>query len=72
MSEPVPLAARIVTAPQLVDADAAQARLTAWLAGLEPAEAAPLTALLAAHPTLQTLLASLAESSPYLWELASR
>jgi len=70
MSEPVPLAARIVTAPQLVDADAAQARLAEWLAGLNPA--APLETLLAAHPTLQTLLASLAESSPYLWDLATR
>ena len=40
--------------------------------GLSRREAAPLKALLAAHPTLQTLLASLAESSPYLWDLASR
>ena len=36
------------------------------------AEAKPLKALLAAHPTVNTLLESLAESSPYLWELASR
>ena len=28
--------------------------------------------LLAAHPTVKTLLESVSESSPYLWELASR
>jgi len=50
----------------------ARARLTDWLAGLSVAEAKPLKARLAAHPTVSTLLESLAENSPYLWELASR
>ena len=68
----VTLAERIVTAPHLVDAKAARARVAEWLAGLPAAEAKPLKALLAAHPTVDTLLESLAESSPYLWELASR
>ena len=65
------LAERIVTAPRLIEPKAARARVAEWLAGLQPAEAKPLKALLAAHPTVSTLLESLAESSPYLWELAS-
>jgi glutamate-ammonia-ligase adenylyltransferase len=66
------LAGRIVAAPQLIDAETAHARVADWLATLPPNEAAPLAALLAERPLLATLLASLAESSPYLWDLASR
>jgi glutamate-ammonia-ligase adenylyltransferase len=62
----------IVTAPVLIDAKAASARLADWFAELPDAEAGPLKALLAAHPIVETLLQSLAESSPHLWELASR
>jgi glutamate-ammonia-ligase adenylyltransferase len=65
------LAARIVTAPYLVEAKAARARLAEWLIGLPGTQAKPLKALLAAHPKVDTLLQSLAENSPYLWELAS-
>ncbi len=65
------LAERIVTAPQLAEPKLAQARVAEWLAGLPVPEAKPLKALLAAHPILSTLLKGLAESSPYLWELAS-
>ncbi len=56
----------------LIDAQAAAARLADWIAGLPETEAVPLKALLAAHPTVETLLKSLAESSPHLWELVSR
>ncbi len=66
------LAGLIVTAPQLVDPTAAHARLADWLAGLPADEAQPLQARLAAHNTANTLLESVAESSPYLWDLASR
>ncbi len=66
------LAERIVTAPHLVDAKAARARIAEWLDGLQAAEAKRLKALLAAHPTVNTLLESLTENSPFLWELASR
>ena len=66
------LAGRIVGAPQLTDANAARARLAEWLAGLPAEQANPLNGLLAAHPLVITLLESLAESSPFLWELASR
>jgi glutamate-ammonia-ligase adenylyltransferase len=66
------LADRIVTAPHLVEPKPARARVAEWLAGLSVAKAKPLKALLAAHPIVSTLLESLAESSPYLWELTSR
>ena len=75
-AKPVPqggatLAERIVSAPFLVEAKAARARVAKWLAGLPGTPAKALKALLSAHPTVATLLQSLAESSPYLWELAS-
>jgi glutamate-ammonia-ligase adenylyltransferase len=66
------LAERIVTEPQLIEPAAARARVADWLAGLEPGEARPLKALLGAHPTVNVLLESLSESSPFLWDLASR
>jgi glutamate-ammonia-ligase adenylyltransferase len=65
------LAAGIVTAPRLSDAEGARARLAQWVAELTPAAAKPIKALLADYPTVETLLASLAESAPFLWELAS-
>lgn len=68
----VTLADRIVTAPELVDPKLARARVVEWLTGLPVAEANSLKALLTAHPVFNTLLESLAESSPFLWELASR
>ncbi len=75
-AKPVPpsskaLVQRIVSAPYLVAAKAARARVAEWLAGLPGTQAKVLKALLSAHPTLATLLQSLAESSPFLWELAS-
>jgi glutamate-ammonia-ligase adenylyltransferase len=66
------LAARMVTAPRLVEPKAAKVRIAEWLAGVQPAQAKSLKALLAAHPILATLLESLTENSPYLWYLASR
>ena len=66
------LAGWIVQAPHLVEPKAARARVAEWLAGLPAAEAKPLQTRLAAHPTVNILLESLAENSPYLWELASR
>ena len=65
------LAESMVRAPHLVDRKSAQARVSKWLAGLPGRQAKPLKALLAAHKTVATLLQSLAESSPFLWELAS-
>jgi glutamate-ammonia-ligase adenylyltransferase len=68
----VTLAERIVTAPHLIEPAAARARLSDWLAGLPAALAEPLKTLLAAHPTVDALLQSLSESSPFLWDLVSR
>ena len=65
------LAERIVAAPFVNDAKAARARVADWLDELPAAEAKPLKARLAAHPNLNTLLESLSESSPFLWELSS-
>src|ERR1700681_4089130 len=66
------LARRIVTAPRLSSPDLARARLDAWLAGLgEGPTGAGLRRPCAANPTLEALLQSLAEASPYLWDLAS-
>src|SRR5262245_26808331 len=66
------LAERIADAPRLIDRKKARARVSDWLAGLPPAESEALSALLAKRPTVNALIESLAESSPYLWELASR
>jgi glutamate-ammonia-ligase adenylyltransferase len=66
------LAGRIVSAPHLFEPTLARARVAEWLAGLAPAEGKSLKALFSAHPIVNTLLESLAESSPYLWELTRR
>jgi len=68
----VTLAERVASAPLLSDPKIAHARIEDWLAELPSKEAKPLKALLADKPLIQALLESLAESSPYLWDLASR
>jgi glutamate-ammonia-ligase adenylyltransferase len=65
------LAGLIVTKPKLTEPKAAGARVAQWLAALPAGDGKRLKALLAAHPILNTLLESLSEASPYLWELAS-
>jgi [glutamine synthetase] adenylyltransferase / [glutamine synthetase]-adenylyl-L-tyrosine phosphorylase len=64
------LASLIATAPQLGDESAARVRLADWLneIGGTP-EAVTLKRLLAAHSLLDTLIVSIAESAPYLWDL---
>ncbi|MBS0536853.1 MAG: bifunctional [glutamine synthetase] adenylyltransferase/[glutamine synthetase]-adenylyl-L-tyrosine phosphorylase [Proteobacteria bacterium] len=63
------LAERIVSAPFLNDGGAAHARVTDWLTATS--EATALQALLSARPTVAALIASLAESSPFLWDLVT-
>jgi len=70
--EGVTLAERIVIAPFLVEPETARARLADWLAELAAPTAEALETLLATQPILRRLFESLAESSPYLWDLASR
>jgi glutamate-ammonia-ligase adenylyltransferase len=65
------LAARIVTAPRLIESKATKSRVAEWLAGFQSGKAKALKTVLAAHPIAGTLLESLAEHSPFLWELAS-
>src|SRR5712691_7847084 len=65
------LAQRITAAPQLSAAEAAHARVERWLAEIASTAAGKtLARLFAVHSTLNVLMAALAESSPYLWELA--
>ena len=65
------LARRIVAAPHLHSPEQAHARVRDWLAELDAASAAQvLTQLFADHPKVEALIAGLAESSPYLWDLA--
>ncbi|MGA9338409.1 MAG: bifunctional [glutamine synthetase] adenylyltransferase/[glutamine synthetase]-adenylyl-L-tyrosine phosphorylase, partial [Pseudolabrys sp.] len=66
------LAERIVIAPRLSDRKTARSRIDGWLVELTPTQAKPVKALLADKPIIQRLLESLAESSSYLWDLASR
>ena len=64
------LAELMVTAPALVSPQDAHATVAEWLASI--ARTAPgkeLKQLLAAHPILGTVIESVAESSPYLWDI---
>jgi glutamate-ammonia-ligase adenylyltransferase len=64
------LARRIVAAPELTDAAAARARVAAWLDDIDDAQAvAALRQSLSSHPLLDQLIAGLAESSPFLFDL---
>jgi [glutamine synthetase] adenylyltransferase / [glutamine synthetase]-adenylyl-L-tyrosine phosphorylase len=65
------LAERIATIPHLGCSQRAQARLAEWLGATANTRAgAGVAALLKEHPIVRSLLASLAEFSPYLWRLA--
>ena len=67
---PPSLAQRITRAPHLIDADAAHARVTAWLEDIADTEAGQLLAKLRADlPIVGTLIAALAEGAPYPWDL---
>jgi len=66
------LAERLVTAPRLIRPEAAEQAVAAWRAELGAADRAALDALTAAAPLAATLLQSLSESSPFLWELTRR
>jgi len=65
------LLATSIALPRVPAADAAQARVSAWLADIavEPAAAA-LAGLLADQAAVRGLIAGFAEGAPYLWDLA--
>jgi len=66
------LADLITTAPRLSDPDGARLRVSEWLAGTSSADSKSLKSLFSKRPIIGTLVDSLAESSPYLWELVTR
>ena len=66
------LAGRLVSAPRLIDATRAEAAVAAWLSGLAAPERTALQERMRTAPVLETILQSLTENSPFLWELASR
>ena len=63
------LAARLVTAPCLSAAESARRSLDDWLGEIAPDLGAAIGGLLAEFPTAGTVLAGIAESSPYLFDL---
>src|SRR6478609_318076 len=66
------LADLITTAPRLSDPDVARSRVSDWLADVSSADSKSLKSLLSKQPIIGTLVNSLAESSPYLWDLTTR
>ncbi len=64
------LAARLKSAPRLFDSADAERRWRDWTAELEAGEAAALVALTERHPLARAILLSIAEASPYLFDLA--
>src|SRR5215468_1788093 len=68
----VKLADRIASAPRLSDKKSSSARVAGWFSELSSKDAKPIEILLRDKPVIRTLLEGLAESSPYLWDLASR
>lgn len=63
------LAARFVLAPQLSAPEAAGNRLAGWLGDLEPGQCALIEAICRNFPLARTILESIAEASPYLFDL---
>jgi glutamate-ammonia-ligase adenylyltransferase len=67
--ECAPLAARFAGGPQLFAPDIARQRLDAWLADLAPEQAAGIRDRATRFPQLRPILESIAEASPYLFDL---
>jgi [glutamine synthetase] adenylyltransferase / [glutamine synthetase]-adenylyl-L-tyrosine phosphorylase len=63
------LAARFVDGPHLSDPDEAGQRLAGWLTDLAPEQTAAIEGLIARFPRAKTILLSVAEASPYLFDL---
>jgi glutamate-ammonia-ligase adenylyltransferase len=64
------LAARFVGGPHLSVPEKAQQRLSEWLADLAPGQAPEFEDLFARFPHAEGIFASIAEASPYLFDLA--
>ncbi|MBI3698850.1 MAG: bifunctional [glutamine synthetase] adenylyltransferase/[glutamine synthetase]-adenylyl-L-tyrosine phosphorylase [Afipia sp.] len=64
-----PLAARFVTGPQLFAPDEAARRFNSMLGDIAPNEADALRGIGTGHPQASTILQSIAEASPFLFDL---
>ena len=71
-AEGAALADLITTAPRLSDPQVAKLRVSDWLASVSLADSKSLKSLFSRRPIIGALVDSLAESSPYLWELVTR
>ncbi|MBR1222605.1 bifunctional [glutamine synthetase] adenylyltransferase/[glutamine synthetase]-adenylyl-L-tyrosine phosphorylase [Bradyrhizobium sp. U87765 SZCCT0131] len=69
-AEMISLAARFISVPCLSDAEAARQRLDEWLSEVAPETAAEIGRVFASHPRARTIFESIAEASPYLFDLA--
>lgn len=63
------LVAQFADGPQLADREAALERIAAWTSELSPGTAVGLHELLERFPLAETILAGIAEASPYLFDL---
>src|ERR1700733_14335461 len=63
------LAARVVDGPHVSAPDKAEQRLTDWLSSLAAEQAAAIDDLIVRFPLVKTILLSIAEASPYLFDL---
>lgn len=63
------LVAQFADGPQLADREAALERIATWTSELSPGTAVGLHELLESHPLAETILAGIAEASPYLFDL---
>ncbi|MDQ0358331.1 glutamate-ammonia-ligase adenylyltransferase [Rhodoplanes tepidamans] len=68
---PATLAARIVRAPLMVEAETAREAVDDWIGEAGEAGAA-FAAIAARHPMVRALAEGLADGSPFLWELVRR
>src|ERR1700754_1081268 len=63
------LAARFVSGPQLAAPEKAEQRLSDWLSDIAPNQAAEFDDLFGRLPLARRIFASIAEASPYLFDL---
>ncbi len=63
------LAARFVTGPQLSEPAEAERRLADWFVDISPEHARVLEEIIGQFPHAKSILAGIAEASPYLFDL---
>jgi glutamate-ammonia-ligase adenylyltransferase len=68
-ADQLPLAARFAAGPRLFAPAVAAQRLADWLSDLAPEQAAAIRAIAAQFPNADIILQSIAEASPYLFDL---